>query len=98
MHPFTLISQFSISTWERAPAPRYFLEKDDHRQSLAHLPPREATVFCLRYFDDLPYEKIAESLQITTGAAAVALHKARTRLEALLLQPVAGESHDGTIA
>jgi RNA polymerase sigma-70 factor (ECF subfamily) len=68
------------------------------RQSLAHLPPREATVFCLRYFDDLPYEKIAESLQITTGAAAVALHKARTRLEALLLQPVAGESHDGTIA
>jgi RNA polymerase sigma-70 factor (ECF subfamily) len=61
------------------------------REALAHLPPREAAVFCLRYFDDLPYDKIADSLQITTGAVAVALHKARNRLEALLLEPVKGE-------
>ncbi len=56
------------------------------RQSVSQLPHREATVFCLRYFDGLSYESIAESLQISVGAVATALHKARTRLEALLLE------------
>jgi RNA polymerase sigma-70 factor (ECF subfamily) len=61
------------------------------RQALAELPKREAEVFCLRYFDDLSYEQIAEALKITSGAVAVALHKARARLEALLRVPVNGE-------
>jgi RNA polymerase sigma-70 factor (ECF subfamily) len=61
------------------------------RDALATLPPREGAVFCLRYFDDLSYQQIAEALQITTGAAAQALHKARARLETLLLEPVPGE-------
>jgi RNA polymerase sigma-70 factor (ECF subfamily) len=56
------------------------------RQAVARLPHREATVFCLRYFEDLSYESIAESLQISVGAVATALHKARTRLESLLLE------------
>jgi RNA polymerase sigma-70 factor (ECF subfamily) len=57
------------------------------REALAHLPRREAAVFCLRYFDDLPYERIAEALHIQTNAVGVALHKARAKLEALLLEP-----------
>lgn len=57
------------------------------RQAVALLPRREAAVFCLRYFDDLPYDEIARSLQISPGAVATALHKARARLESLLLQP-----------
>ena len=60
------------------------------RQALARLPRREATVFCLRYFDDLSYEHIAETLQISTGAVATALHKARNRLESLLLEATRG--------
>jgi RNA polymerase sigma-70 factor (ECF subfamily) len=56
------------------------------RQALVHLPQREASVFCLRYFDDLSYEQIAEALQISIGAVATALHKARSRLESLLLE------------
>jgi RNA polymerase sigma-70 factor (ECF subfamily) len=56
------------------------------RQAIGQLPRREATVFCLRYFDDLSYEQIADALQIRTGAVATALHKARTRLETLLLE------------
>jgi len=56
------------------------------RQAVALLPRREATVFCLRYFDDLSYEEIAETLQISLGAVGTALHKARTRLESLLLE------------
>jgi RNA polymerase sigma-70 factor (ECF subfamily) len=54
------------------------------RQALAQVPEREAEVFALRYFGDLSNPEIAETLNISTGAVAVALHKARTRLQALL--------------
>ncbi len=61
---------------------------DRLRAALTRLPNREATVFCLRYFDDLPYDQIAESLKITPGAVATALHKARARLESILLEAI----------
>jgi RNA polymerase sigma-70 factor (ECF subfamily) len=54
------------------------------RQAVGELPHREASVFCLRYFEDLPNNRIAEILNIHPGAVGVALHKARARLEALL--------------
>jgi len=60
------------------------------RLAIAQLPRREATVFCLRYFEDLSYEQIAESLSIRVGAVATALHKARTRLESILLEAAQG--------
>jgi RNA polymerase sigma-70 factor (ECF subfamily) len=58
------------------------------RLALAQLPAREAAVFCLRYFDDLSYQEIAEALHIRAGAVASALHKARLKLETLLLETV----------
>jgi RNA polymerase sigma-70 factor (ECF subfamily) len=58
------------------------------RDALVLLPPREATVFCLRHFDDLSYEEIAQTLQIQVGAVATALYKARARLESALLETV----------
>jgi RNA polymerase sigma-70 factor, ECF subfamily len=58
------------------------------RQAIARLPDREAAVFCLRYFDDLSYQEIAQMLHIRTGAVASALHKARLKLESLLLETV----------
>jgi RNA polymerase sigma-70 factor (ECF subfamily) len=61
------------------------------RDSLAQLPPREASVFCLRYFEELSYQQIAEALQIQVGAVSAALHKARGRLETLLLEPIKGD-------
>lgn len=61
------------------------------RQGIAELPPREATVFCLRYFEDLSYQQIAQTLHITAGAAAAALHKARAKLEGLLAEVAKGE-------
>ena len=54
------------------------------RQAIAELPQREAEVFCLRYFDDLPNQRIAEVLNMQPGAVGVALHKARAKLEGLL--------------
>lgn len=61
------------------------------RSALAKLPDREAAVFCLRYFDDLSYQEIADALRIRTGAVASALHKARLKLESFLLETVPGE-------
>jgi len=61
------------------------------RQALGGLPPREGSVFCLRYFEDLSYQRIAEILETTPGAVAVALHKARAKLEALLVEAPTGE-------
>jgi len=54
------------------------------RHAVTQLPQQEAAVFCLRYFEDLSYKQIAESLQVTSGAVATALHKARAKLEVLL--------------
>jgi RNA polymerase sigma-70 factor (ECF subfamily) len=64
---------------------------DRLREALAELPPREGEAFCLRYFEDLSYHQIAEALGTSTGAAAAALHKARGRLESLLLDPARRE-------
>jgi RNA polymerase sigma-70 factor (ECF subfamily) len=61
------------------------------RQVLPQLPEREGTVFCLRYFEDLPYQQIADIVDSSPGAVAVALHKARAKLEALLSGVVKGE-------
>jgi RNA polymerase sigma-70 factor (ECF subfamily) len=66
---------------------------DRLRQAVADLPEREATVFCLRYFEDLSNQRIAEILSIQPGAVGVALHKARAKLEALLTEAPTG---DGT--
>jgi RNA polymerase sigma-70 factor (ECF subfamily) len=63
---------------------------DRLRQGLASLAPREGEVFCLRYFDDLSYQQIAEVLEIPAGAVAQALHKARARLEPMLSAAVKG--------
>jgi RNA polymerase sigma-70 factor (ECF subfamily) len=51
------------------------------RQAVARLPAQEAAVFCLRFFEDLSSQRIAETLDISLGAVAVALHRARANLE-----------------
>jgi RNA polymerase sigma-70 factor (ECF subfamily) len=61
------------------------------RAVVAHLPQREGAVFCLRYFDDLTNEQIAELLHISSGAVAAALHKARAKVETLLAEAPTGE-------
>lgn len=64
---------------------------DRLRQAVAQLPEREGAIFCLRYFDDLSYQQIADTLNIRPGSVAAALHKARARLEVLLPEAVKGE-------
>ena len=57
---------------------------DRLRRAIGKLPEQQAAVFCLRYFDDLPYGRIAENLGIEVGAVASALHKARGKLKSML--------------
>jgi RNA polymerase sigma-70 factor (ECF subfamily) len=54
------------------------------RGMLARLPQREATVFGLRYFEDLSYEAIADQTGINAGQVGVILHRTRRKLLELL--------------
>jgi RNA polymerase sigma-70 factor (ECF subfamily) len=53
-------------------------------QALAELSPREAEVFCLRFFEDSSYQQIAKQLSINVSAVSTALNKARGKLAAML--------------
>ncbi|XZE53089.1 RNA polymerase sigma factor [Planctomycetaceae bacterium SH139] len=55
------------------------------RAAVAELPDRQAAVFCLAYFEQLSHQDIAAALDITRNAVANAFHKARIRLQELLL-------------
>lgn len=61
------------------------------RGAVGQLAKQEAEVFCLRYFEDLSYQAIAETLGVSPQAVATALHKARARLAVLLEEAVRGE-------
>jgi RNA polymerase sigma-70 factor (ECF subfamily) len=65
---------------------------DRLRQAVAQLSEQEAAVFCLRYFEDLSYRIIATTLNVSSGAVATALHKARVKLESLLTEAAKGDS------
>jgi len=60
-------------------------------EAIGQLPEREAEVFCLRYFEDLSNQEIADSLGIQAGAVAAALHKARAKLESSLRSHLQGD-------
>ena len=54
------------------------------RHALAHLPPRQAEVFCLKALEGWSYAEIAAHLGESIDAVGVHLHRARQRLRALL--------------
>ena len=58
---------------------------DRLRVALAELPPQQAEVFCLSCVDNLTYGEIGERLRLTTNAVGVLLHRARQRLQELLV-------------
>ncbi|MGD0301421.1 MAG: sigma-70 family RNA polymerase sigma factor [Bryobacteraceae bacterium] len=51
------------------------------RVALARLNPREAEIFAMRFFEDLPNQDIAKILGISQIHVAVILHRTRTRLQ-----------------
>ena len=62
------------------------------REAIGQLPDGQATVFSLRYFDELSYDQIAQTLGIDSSAVGMALHKARAKLQTLLNHQAEGEA------
>ena len=60
---------------------------DRMRDLIAGLPEREGAVFAIRYLEGLSNPQIAEVLEISSGAVAVALHRVRSKLEAAAKEP-----------
>jgi RNA polymerase sigma-70 factor, ECF subfamily len=50
------------------------------RRALERLDPRDATVFSLRYLEDLNYQEIAAQMNVSVSQVGVILHRARNRL------------------
>jgi RNA polymerase sigma-70 factor (ECF subfamily) len=69
---------------------------DRVREGLAGLPDKQAEVFWLSCVEGLPHQQIAERLQVPHGEVRVLLHRARTRLRAILepTRQQKGESHE----
>ena len=60
-------------------------------QALLHaavdrLPERQAEVFRLRYYDEMPYREMAELLELSTGALKASYHHAVTKIKAYVRQ------------
>jgi RNA polymerase sigma-70 factor, ECF subfamily len=58
---------------------------DRLRIALAQLPETQSQAFCLRHLSGLDYADVANEMQITVSAASALIHRARNRLEQLLL-------------
>jgi RNA polymerase sigma-70 factor (ECF subfamily) len=66
------------------------LDLEEEKQNLwnlakQHLSPEELTILSLRYQDDLPLSQIAKQIGKNEGAVRVQLHRARKKLQPLLL-------------
>ena len=55
-------------------------------EAVQALPPRRRLVVFLHYFADLPYETIAEALEVEAGTVAATLAQARQALAAILVE------------
>jgi len=56
-------------------------------KAVISLPPRQRMTFVLRYYEELPFARIAENLGITEGAAKANYHQAIKKLQTTL-QPL----------
>lgn len=56
------------------------------RQMLKKISAKDARVFVLRYFEDMSYEDIARSLDMSVNKVGVVLHRVRARLKDQLSQ------------
>lgn len=55
------------------------------QKAILELPDRQREVFNLRYYDEMPYEEMAEVLQTSVGALKASYHHAAKKVEEYLL-------------
>jgi RNA polymerase sigma-70 factor (ECF subfamily) len=63
------------------------------RQAIAHLAPRAAEMFALRYFEDYGNQEIAGLLGVSPSEVAVSLHRSRSRLQQEI-RSYLGDNHE----
>jgi RNA polymerase sigma factor (sigma-70 family) len=54
--------------------------------AIQQLPPRQKTVFCLRYFDEMPYKEMEEVLDTTESSLKASYHHAAVKVERFLIE------------
>lgn len=52
------------------------------RTAIAALPQRQQEVFCMRYFEERPYQEIADLLGLSVGSLKASYHHAAKKIEA----------------
>jgi RNA polymerase sigma-70 factor (ECF subfamily) len=69
---------------------------DRVREGMAELPDKQANVFWLNCIEGLSHQQISDRMEIPPGEVRVLLHRARTRLRALLDRgtPTTGDDND----
>lgn len=66
--------------------------RDCLRQAIAHLSPRSAEIFALRYLEDFTNQQIAQALNTSQVVVAVTLHRARRQLQKEIRSCLGGRS------
>lgn len=51
------------------------------QKALLQLPPRQRLVFTMRYYDETPFDTIAEQLNLSTGAVKASYHHAAEKMK-----------------
>jgi RNA polymerase sigma-70 factor (ECF subfamily) len=58
------------------------------QEALARLPEKQKAVFNLRYYDEMPYQQMAEVLETSVGALKASYHHALKKMEEYLKEKV----------
>lgn len=66
-------------------APNAQAIQQNFEAALLQLPPKQALVFKMRYFDALPYEQISEILGTSVGALKASYHHAVQKIKTFLI-------------
>jgi RNA polymerase sigma factor (sigma-70 family) len=61
------------------------IEEKLHR-ALQHVPDKQRVVFYLRYYDEMPYERMSEMLGTSVGALKASYHLAMKKIEKMMLE------------
>ncbi len=70
------------------PSEQYTATHIEHKlqQALAQLPDKQREVFCMRYYDEMPYQEMSKLLGTSEGALKASYHIAAKKIETFLLQ------------
>jgi RNA polymerase sigma factor (sigma-70 family) len=82
------VSSDTIEMFEKADSTSFDAEKavDLLEKAIESLPQKQALVFKLRYFEEMPYAEMSQSLQTSEGALKASFHHALQKVQLFLTQ------------